>query len=93
MTARKLYDIILERTFSYVIGEGIMYIIYKKELKGLGFEYALNTTFGDSFQVTQHLDGMYEIFFQNGQEKTGSALLDSNEAKILSRLLDPEQET
>ncbi|GGP08424.1 hypothetical protein [Oceanobacillus neutriphilus] len=70
-----------------------MYIIYKKELRGSGFEYALNTTLADSFQVIQHLDGMYEIFFHDGQEKAGSALLDSNEAKILSRLLGPEQET
>lgn len=68
-----------------------MYIIYKAKLQGIGFEYKMHTTFGDSFFLVQHTDGMYEIVFHDNQDKRGSILLDSNEAEILSRLLDPEQ--
>ncbi|MFD1413641.1 hypothetical protein [Oceanobacillus jeddahense] len=68
-----------------------MYIIYKTKLQDLGFEYKMHTTFGDFFFLFQHTDGMYEIVFHDSQDKRGSILLDSNEAEILSRLLDPEQ--
>ncbi|WP_440895621.1 hypothetical protein ACS127_13830 [Amphibacillus sp. Q70] len=68
-----------------------MYIVYKRELEGIGFEYEVNTTFGDSFLLIQYLDGMCEIFFYDKQERKGSILLDSNETSILSRLLNREK--
>lgn len=67
-----------------------MYITYKSKLQGSGLMYEINTTFGDGFLLVQYLDGMCEIFFYDSNKKIISILLDSNEARILSRLLNSE---
>lgn len=64
-----------------------MYITYKTKVQGLGLVYEINTTFGDVFLLVQYIDGMCEIFFHDSNKEIISILLDTNEAKILSRLL------
>lgn len=40
-----------------------MYIIYKAKLQGVGFEYKMHTTFGDSFFWFNMLTGCMKSYF------------------------------